>query len=135
MPGARHLPPKNMAEYADQELQPGADFSEEEDGEDEDEKDELDEDECERVESDDDLDRLARNPTALQKQMDFEVRHGYYFFLPAIITYIYNEQRPMWSGQAMPSSRVQRTRASFTIIDKVHASGHDAEVRCAISKV
>ena len=71
------MPPKNMAEYADQELLPEAraQLGEEED-EDEGEgvQDESEEDRCEEPESEDDLACLARNPSALREQMESEVR-------------------------------------------------------------
>ena len=58
-----------MAEYADQELQPAV----EEDFDEDEEKDELDDEDFEHPDSDSDLALLAKNPAALQEQMDFEV--------------------------------------------------------------
>lgn len=80
--GARHrpwlMPPKNMIEYADQELQPEAkaqlDEEEGEDEVDEEVRNEDEEDLREEAESEDDLALLEKDPKVLQEQMEFEVR-------------------------------------------------------------
>lgn len=71
-----------MAEYAAQDLHAedgeGGDEYEDEgeidEFEDEEEIDELEDDDCEKPDFDNDLEMLAKDPVALQEQMDFEVR-------------------------------------------------------------